>query len=97
MHSKLDNIKTIALEGQSFFDIALKGGSLDSIFDIDPNISITDNPEIGKEYAIKASNSPVANFYFNHQIEPATELTENDILISTPDLGIGSMIIGDSF
>lgn len=97
MSEQLNNIKTVALEGQSFLDIALKGGSMESIFYIDPNISITDDPVIGKEYTVGISKAPISQFYHNREIEPATMLSENDLSIITPDDGIGSMSIENSF
>jgi hypothetical protein len=92
---------TIALEGQSFLDIAIKSGNLENIFKIDPNISITGEPLIGKEYTFPVNNDmkDILTFKFirNNKIEPATALSVNDILISTSDDGIGSMIIENSF
>ncbi len=90
-------MKVVALEGQSFFDLAVQGGTVESIFGIDPNISITDDPAIGQEYSVAVNNIQISNYYQRNKIEPATTLTEEDISISTPDDGIGAMSIENTF
>ncbi|MCV9929528.1 hypothetical protein OIU83_17840 [Flavobacterium sp. LS1R49] len=90
-------MEIFALEGQSFLDLAIQGGALESIFEIDPNISITDNPVIGEKYTIAIYTLPIANYYQRHIIEPATALSENDLSIIIPDDGIGAMIIENTF
>lgn len=86
-----------ALEGQSFLDIAIQGGSLEKIFRIDPNISITDDPIIGVAYNVSIENTPVSNYYQRNQIKPATALSASDTSIITPDDGIGAMSIENTF
>lgn len=90
-------MESTALEGQSFLDIALQGGSLENILKIDPNISITDDPVIGKIYNVPIENSAISNYYQRNEIEPATALSDADISIITPDDGIGAMIIENTF
>ncbi|QSW90694.1 hypothetical protein J0383_07760 [Flavobacterium endoglycinae] len=86
-----------ALEGQSFLDIALQGGSLENILNIDPNISITDEPVIGENYNVLIDNAPISNYYQRNKIEPATALSDLDTSIITPDDGIGAMSIENTF
>lgn len=90
-------MENIALEGQSFLDVALKGGSLENILKIDPNISITDDPVIGKGYNVLIENAPISNYYQRNQIEPATALSDSDTSIIIPDDGIGAMSIENTF
>ena len=65
-------MEIIALEGQSFLDIAIQGGSLENILKINPNISITDEPVIGNNYNVAIENAPISNYYQRNKIEPAT-------------------------
>ncbi|MEO6176769.1 MAG: hypothetical protein ABIP27_16580 [Flavobacterium circumlabens] len=90
-------MEAAALEGQSFLDIAIQGGSLENILQIDPNISITDEPVIGKNYNVLVENAPISNYYQRNQIEPATALSDSDTSIITPDDGIGAMSIENTF
>jgi hypothetical protein len=90
-------METTALEGQSFLDIAIQGGSLENTFKIAPNISITDDPVIGKNYNVSIENAPISNYYQRNKIEPATALNESEILTITPDDGIGAMSIENTF
>ncbi|MCV9934555.1 hypothetical protein OIU80_19920 [Flavobacterium sp. LS1R47] len=90
-------MEILALEGQSFLDLAIQGGSLEAIFEINPNISITNIPVIGEKYNIAIHDVPIANYYQRHIIEPATALSENDLSIIIPDDGIGAMIIENTF
>lgn len=90
-------MESTALEGQSFLDIAIKGGSLENIFKIDSSISITDEPKIGKAYNVSIENMPISNYYQRNKIEPATALSESDASIITPDDGIGAMSIENTF
>jgi hypothetical protein len=88
-------METITLEGQSFLDLAIQGGSLEAIFKIDSTVSITDDPVIGKKYSIEIVNSPIANYYKNNQIFPASITTQEEIINQAG--GIGAMAIGTSF
>lgn len=88
-------MEVVALEGQSFLDLAIQGGSLEAIFKIDSAISITDDPLIGKKYGIEIVNKPIANYYKNNQILPATIITQEEIINQAG--GIGVMAIGTSF
>lgn len=90
-------MESTALEGQSFLDIALQGGSLENILKIDPSISITDEPVIGKNYNVPVENAPISNYYQRNKIEPATALSDLDASIIIPDDGIGAMIIENTF
>jgi hypothetical protein len=86
-----------ALEGQSFLDIAIQGGSLENIFKIDPNISITDEPNVTQLYNVEIENAPVYNYYQRNQIKPATALSDSDQSLIIPDDGIGAMSIENTF
>lgn len=88
-------MKIIALEGQSFLDIAIQGGTLESIFQKDKTISITATPEIGNSYEVEIINVPRANYYKNNLILPATGMSDEDI--ANQDGGIGVMAIGTTF
>jgi hypothetical protein len=88
-------MEAVALEGQSFLDLAIQGGSRESVFKIDATISITDYPVIGKKYAVEIASVPIANYYKNNQINPATMITQEDI--DNQAGGIGVMAIGTSF
>lgn len=90
-------METTALEGQSFLDIAIQGGSLENVLKIDTNISITDDPVIGKNYKVEVENAPISNYYQRNKIEPATALNDSDTSIITPDDGIGAMSIENTF
>lgn len=90
-------METTALEGQSFLDLAIQGGSLENILKIDPGISITDEPVIGKSYNVPVENTPISNYYQRNKIEPATALSDSDLSIITPDDGIGAMSIEKTF
>jgi len=85
----------IALEGQSFLDIAIKFGSLEAIVTLDHSISITDEPIIGQRYSLEVTDRQVANYYSVYNLEPASFATA-EILEQEP-LGIGSMIIETNF
>lgn len=88
-------MKTTALEGQSFLDLAIQGGAVESIFKMDNTISITDEPVIGKSYTVEVLNVPRANYYENNVILPATNISDEDI--ANQDGGIGVMAIGTTF
>ena len=90
-------MEIIALEGQSYLDIAIQGGSLENILKINPNISITDEPVIGDNYNVAIENAPISNYYQRNKIEPATALSDSDTSIITPDDGIGAMSIENTF
>jgi hypothetical protein len=96
-HNTIGQMESITLEGQSFLDIAIQGGSLENILKIDPNISITDEPEIGKNYNVVIENAPISNYYQRNQIKPATALSDLDTSIVKPLDGIGTMIIENTF
>lgn len=88
----MDNI---ALEGQSFLDIAIKAGSLEAIVTLDDSVSVTDDPIIGQRYLLEVTDRQVANYYSVYNLEPASfaspELLEQD------PTGIGSMMIETNF
>lgn len=88
-------MEVVALECQSFLDLAIQGGSIESVLKIDTTISITDDPVIGKKYAVEIANVSISNYYKNNQIKPATMIFQEDI--ANKDEGIGLMAIGTGF
>lgn len=85
----------IALEDQSFLDIAVKAGSLEAIVTLDDSISITDDPVIGQRYRIEVTDRQVANYYSVYSLEPASFATAQ--LLEQEPAGIGTMIIERNF
>jgi len=65
-----------ALQGQSFFDIAIQElGSIESVYDLAVlnGLSVTDELEVGMDVLLPpVSNKSIANFYSNKLIKPAT-------------------------
>lgn len=97
-------MKVIVQHNQSLFDISIRyTGTLENAFKIAVanGLSLTDELEPGAQLIIPADvemNSDVASYFSAKGIQPATGLTDNDLLISqTVQRGIGYMQIGKTF
>ena len=90
------NIAVVAQDGQSFFDIALQGGSIESVLDFIDNASVTDNPVIGKIYNVPVVDKTISNYYQKQELQPATTITQEQVEL-IESLGIGKMAIGSTF
>ncbi len=92
------------LNNQSLLDIAVQyTGTIENAFKIAVanGLSLTDELEPGAQLIIPADvekNSDVVNYFSAKGIQPATGLTENELLIAqTVQRGIGYMQIGKTF
>ncbi len=92
------------LNNQSLLDIAVQyTGTIENAFKIAVanGLSLTDDLEPGAQLIIPADvemNSDVVNYFSAKGVQPATGLTENDLLIAqTVQRGIGYMQIGKTF
>ena len=91
------------LHNQSLFDISIRyTGTIENAFKIAVanGLSLTDELEPGAQLIIPEveMNSDVVNYFSAKGIQPATGLTENDLLIAqTVQRGIGYMQIGKTF
>ena len=92
------------LNNQSLLDIAVQyTGTIENAFKIAVanGLSLTDDLEPGAQLIIHADvemNSDVVNYFSAKGVQPATGLTENDLLIAqTVQRGIGYMQIGKTF
>ncbi len=74
-----------AMEGQSFLDLVVQtSGSIEAAFDFAQknNISITDNPVVGKAYeTVGVINKDVVNYYSNKGIMSATNASEDEVVL----------------
>ena len=93
----------IVLHNQSLFDISIRyTGTIENAFKIAVanGLSLTDELEPGAQLIIPEveMNNDVVNYFAGKGIQPATGLTENDLLIAqTVQRGIGYMQIGKTF
>ena len=91
------------LHNQSLFDISIRyTGTIENAFKIAVanGLSLTDELEPGAQLIIPEveMNNDVVNYFSAKGIQPATGLTENDLLIAqTVQRGIGYMQIGKTF
>ena len=91
------------LHNQSLFDISIRyTGTIENAFKIAVanGLSLTDELEPGAQLIIPEveMNNDVVNYFAGKGIQPATGLTENDLLIAqTVQRGIGYMQIGKTF
>ena len=92
------------LNNQSLLDIAVQyTGTIENAFKIAVanGLSLTDELEPGEQLIIPADeemNNDVVSYFSAKGIQPATGLTENDLLIAqTVQRGIGYMQIGKTF
>ena len=92
------------LHNQSLLDIAVQyTGTIENAFKIAVanGLSLTDELQPGAQLIIPADaemNNDVVNYFSAKGIQPATGLTENDLLIEqTVQRGIGYMQIGKTF
>ena len=91
------------LNNQSLFDISIRyTGTIENAFKIAVanGLSLTDELEPGAQLIIPEveMNNDVVNYFAGKGIQPATGLTENDLLIAqTVQRGIGYMQIGKTF
>ena len=92
------------LNNQSLLDIAVQyTGTIENAFKIAVanGLSLTDDLEPGAQLIIPADaemNNDVVSYFSAKGIQPATGLTENDLLIAqTVQRGIGYMQIGKTF
>jgi hypothetical protein len=87
------------LESQSIFDAALQEcGGVESAFALalENGVSLTDDLAAGQELAtVTAANKPIAEYYKNRNILPATGLTAEDKQATLG--GIGYMGINIDF
>lgn len=97
-------MKVIVLNNQSLIDVAIQHtGTIENAFKIAVanGLSLTDELEPGAQLIIPADveiNNDVVSYFFAKGIQPATGLTENDLLIAqTVQRGIGYMQIGKTF
>ena len=97
-------MKVIVLNNQSLIDVAIQHtGTIENAFKIAVanGLSLTDDLEPGEQLIIPEDvemNSDVVNYFSAKGIQPATGLTENDLLIAqTVQRGIGYMQIGKTF
>jgi len=72
------------LAGQSIFDLAIQHcGAIEAAFQIalKNNIGLTDELTVGAELAsTEIVNRDVVNYYARRGLQPATEITNNDLL-----------------
>jgi hypothetical protein len=91
------------LHNQSLFDISIRyTGTIENAFKIAVanGLSLTDELQPGAQLIIPEveMNNDVVNYFAGKGIQPATGLTENDLLIAqTVQRGIGYMQIGKTF
>ena len=91
------------LHNQSLFDISIRyTGTIENAFKIAVanGLSLTDELGPGAQLIIPEveMNNDVVNYFAGKGIQPATGLTENDLLIAqTVQRGIGYMQIGKTF
>ena len=92
------------LNNQSLLDIAVQyTGTIENAFKIAVanGLSLTDELQPGAQLIIPSDvemNSDVVSYFSGKGIQPATGLTENDLLIAqTVQRGIGYMQIGKTF
>jgi len=97
-------MKVIVQHNQSLFDISIRyTGTLENAFKIAVanGLSLTDELEPGAQLIIPADvemNNDIVSYFSAKGIQPATGLTDNDLLISqTVQRGIGYMQIGKTF
>ena len=97
-------MKVIVLNNQSLIDVAIQHtGTIENAFKIAVanGLSLTDELEPGAQLIIPADvdvNNDVVSYFSAKGIQPATGLTENDLLIAqTVQRGIGYMQIGKTF
>ncbi len=97
-------MKVIVLNNQSLIDVAIQHtGTIENAFKIAVanGLSLTDDLEPGAQLIIPADvemNNDVVSYFSAKGIQPATGLTENDLLIAqTVQRGIGYMQIGKTF
>jgi hypothetical protein len=87
------------LEGQSVFDIAVQtAGGVEAAFSLAlaNGVSLTDDLTAGQELAtVTPANKPIAEYYANKNIMPATGLTAEEQQATLG--GIGYMGIGIDF
>ena len=97
-------MKVIVLNNQSLIDVAIQHtGTIENAFKIAVanGLSLTDELQPGAQLIIPEDvqmNNDVVNYFAAKGIQPATGLTENDLLIAqTVQRGIGYMQIGKTF
>ena len=97
-------MEVIVLNNQSLIDVAIQHtGTIENAFKIAVanGLSLTEQLEPGAQLIIPEDvqmNNDVVSYFAAKGIQPATGLTENDLLIAqTVQRGIGYMQIGKTF
>lgn len=89
------------LDGQSLFDLAIQhAGSIDAVFALASanGLSVTDDLAAGGLVdAVDVSSKPIANYYANNGLTPATALTADDKLVAAEMEGISYWAINVDF
>ena len=94
-------MKVTVLDGQSLFDLAIQhSGSIEAVFEMASanGLSVTDDLVTGTELeTVSATDKPVAKYYSNNGLKPATALTTDDQLVAAELEGISYWAINVDF